>query len=82
MAAPRITLYVTRHCPHCRQARQYLQQRGLQFQELDIHRSVKAQKALAQLGARAVPVITIGETRIDGFDRRRLDSALKRITGS
>ena len=29
------------------------------------------------LGARGVPVIMIGDTRIDGFDRRRLDAALK-----
>jgi len=78
MANPRITLYVARNCAYCRQARQYLQQRGLRFQELDIHRSTRAQKALAQMGARAVPVIVIGETRIDGFDRKRLDAVLKR----
>lgn len=82
MSAPRITLYVSRNCPHCRQARQYLQQRGLRFQELDIQRSAKAQKALARLGARTVPVFTIGETRIDGFDRKRLDAILRRIAGS
>ena len=39
MASPRITLYVTGNCTYCRQARQYLQQRGLRFQELNIHHS-------------------------------------------
>lgn len=79
MTAPRITLYSTRNCPHCRQAKQYLQQKGVRFQELDVEKNARAQKAFARLGARGVPVIMIGETRIDGFDRRRLDSELKRV---
>jgi len=77
MATPRITLYTTRNCPQCRLAKQYLQQKGLRFQEFDVQQNVRAQKAFARLGARGVPVIMIGETRIDGFDRRRLDAALK-----
>jgi glutaredoxin len=60
----------------CRQAREHLQKRGVTFQELDVNRSLRAQKALARLGARSVPVILIGEIRIDGFDRRRIDAAL------
>jgi glutaredoxin-like YruB-family protein len=75
---PRITLYSSGNCPHCRQARQYLQQKGFRFQELDVQRNPRAQKAFARLGARGVPVIMIGETRIDGFDRKRLDAALSR----
>jgi len=77
MTAPRITLYTTRNCPHCRQAKQYLQRRGLRFQELDVQQNARAQKAFARLGARGVPVIMVGDTRIDGFDRRRLDAVLK-----
>lgn len=76
MKSPRITLYSTRNCPHCQRAKQYLQQRGLQFQELDVQQNVRAQKAFARLGARGVPVIMVGDTRIDGFDRGRLDDLL------
>ena len=76
MAAPRITLYSSRQCPACRQARDYLRQRGLQFQELDVSKNLRAQKALARLGSRSVPVILIGDTRVDGFDRKRLDRVL------
>ena len=77
MAAPRITLYTTPACPQCRQAKHYLQRMGLRFQEFDIHNSSRAKKAFARLGARGVPVIIVGEARIDGFDRKRLDSLLK-----
>jgi glutaredoxin-like YruB-family protein len=82
MAAPRITLYSARNCPNCRQAKQYLQQHGLRFQEFDVNHSARAQKALAQMGARGVPVILIGEERIDGFDRKRLDAVLQRLADS
>ena len=81
MGAPRITLYSTRNCPHCRQAKQYLQHKGVRFQEFDVQQSARAQKAFARLGARGVPVIMIGDTRIDGFDRRRLDALLKGTNG-
>ncbi len=77
-SAPRITLYSSAHCAHCRQAKQYLQRTGLRFQEFDVQRNPRAQKAFAKLGARGVPVILIGDTRIDGFDKRRLDQALRR----
>lgn len=78
MGAPRITLFSTRRCPHCRQLKQYLQRQGLRFQELDVERDPRAQKRFARLGARGVPVVLIGDTRIDGFDRGRLDAALQR----
>jgi glutaredoxin-like YruB-family protein len=74
---PRITLYSAGNCPHCRHAKQYLQRKGLLFRELDVQRDARARKAYARLGSRGVPVILIGETRIDGFDPKRLDAALR-----
>jgi len=76
MKPPRITLYSARHCTACRQARDYLRQRGLDFREVDVRSNLRAQKALARLGTRSVPVIVVGDTRIDGFDRNRLEQAL------
>lgn len=77
MKPPRVTLYTNRQCPACRQVRRYLEQRGIAFQELDINANLRAQKALARLGTRSVPVILVGETAIQGFDRKRLDAVLK-----
>lgn len=74
MPGPRITLYSTRRCPHCERVRQYLQNKGLRFRELDVQTDPRAQKAFARLGARGVPVVMIGDERVDGFDRRRLDA--------
>lgn len=76
-STPRITLYSTRNCPNCKRARQYLQQKGMKFQELDVQKNLRAQKMLARLGTRSIPVIMIGDIRIEGFDRQGIDAALK-----
>ena len=75
--APRVTLYSSANCPHCKRAREFLRSRKVPFQELDVGRSVKARKRLESLGARGVPVILVGDTRVDGFDPGRLARALR-----
>ena len=79
MKTIRITLYSTRQCPYCRQARLFLKKKGVRFQEFDIQQNIRAQRTLAKMGARAVPVIMVGDTRVDGFDKQRLEHLLKRI---
>ena len=79
MKTVRITLYSTRNCRYCRQAKEYLQSKGLRFQEFDVQHNIRAQRTLSQMGARSVPVIIIGDARVDGFNRKRLDSLLKQI---
>ena len=79
MKTIRITLYSTHNCPYCRQARQFLQQKGVRFQELNIQQNIRAQRTLAKMGARAVPVIMVGDARVDGFDKQRLERLLERI---
>ena len=73
---PRITLYGTRRCPHCRQLRQWLKQRGLQYREFDIERNARAFREFQRLGGRGVPVTLIDGHRVDGFDLRKLQRLL------
>lgn len=80
MTPPRITLYSTRRCPHCSQAKQYLKRKGLRFKELDIEGDARARRAYERLGARGVPVILIGDQRVDGFDPKRIERLLKAAT--
>ncbi len=72
----RITVFTTHQCPHCRDLKQYLEKHGLRYREMRIDRDRQAAKAFARLGARSVPVVLVGETRIDGFNRQRLHKLL------
>ncbi len=74
--APRITLYSAPGCPHCRQAAEFLRKHGVAFQELNVRASPKALKQLERLGARGVPVILVGEKRLDGFNGPKLKQML------
>ena len=74
----KVTLYTTRQCAHCRQAKAYLQKQKVRFVEFDIERNQRAFKEFQRLGARGVPVIMIGSTRVDGFNPKKLEQVLKK----
>jgi glutaredoxin len=79
----RVILYATAWCPACRQARQYMTQKGIPFVEKDIE---KDQAAAAELLAKAkaagisssgVPVLDVGGTLMQGFSADRLEALLQ-----
>lgn len=74
--APRVTLYSSANCPHCRQLKQYLKNRQVRFTEADISRNQRAWREFQRLGARGVPVTLVGDTRIDGFQPEKLAKIL------
>jgi glutaredoxin len=71
MPTKRIVLYSTANCPNCRRAKAFLRREGIAFREMDVGKSPRARKELERLGARGVPVLLIGDTRLDGFDEAR-----------
>ena len=74
---PRITLYSAPNCGHCRQLKAHLQRLKLPFREFDISRNNRAQTEFQRLGARGVPLLLVGEYRLDGYDARRLEKLLR-----
>jgi len=73
----KVTLYTTRQCAHCRQAKAFLQKHKVLFMEFDIERNQRALKEFQRLGARGVPVIMVGSTRVDGFIPKKLEQILR-----
>jgi glutaredoxin len=83
-ASDDVIVYGASWCGFCRQAKSYLQDKGVPFVEKDIEkepgaRSEMLAKAQAQ-GVRAsgIPVIDVYGTILPGFDRERLDRLLAR----
>ena len=72
----KVTLYSTRQCPNCRQAKAFLQKHKVRFMEFDVERNQRAFKEFHRLGARGVPVIMVGKTRVDGFNAKKLQQVL------
>ncbi len=75
---PRITLYSSHGCSHCRQLKAWLKQHGLPFREFDIQRNARAFKDFQRLGGRGVPLLLVGEQRIQGFNAKTLPARLRK----
>ncbi len=60
----------------CDQAKEYLSQKGVKFQEKDIAHDPSALVELKKLGYMTTPVIVIDGSVIVGFDARKIDQAL------
>jgi glutaredoxin len=63
----------------CNQAKEYLSQKGIQFQEKDIAQDPSALADLKKLGYMTTPVIVIDGWVIVGFDAEKIDQALSKV---
>ena len=72
-----VKVYTLSTWPHCTRAKEYLSQKGVTYRAFDVANDAAAAKEMIKVsGARSVPVITVGDEVIVGFDSARLDAAL------
>lgn len=79
----KVIVYSTNWCAYCKMAKQYLASKGAAVDDKNIEEDPEAHKELMdKIGGnfRGVPVIDIAGTIILGFDRPKIDTALKSIT--
>jgi alkyl hydroperoxide reductase subunit F len=69
-----VTVYSTKACPYCRMAKAFLDKHGVTYTSVDVGEDTAAAKKMIELsGQRGVPVITVDDEVIVGFDARRLN---------
>jgi glutaredoxin len=64
----KIVLYSASWCGYCKQARQYFEAHNIPYTEYDVEKSEKGKRDYKRMGARGVPVILIGDRRMNGFN--------------
>lgn len=79
-AQTKVVVYGTQSCPYCAKTREFLRAKKIEFADLDVQHSPKAQKEFEQLGGSGVPVVLIGNRRIQGFNQDAFEAALKTVT--
>ena len=72
-----VTMFATSWCPYCRKAREYFSAHNIPFTELDVEKSDEAKQRYRAIGGKGVPVILVGEQRLNGFSEQRLAQLLK-----
>lgn len=78
----KISIYTTKTCPFCRMEREYLDSKGIKYEEIFVDHNMKKAKEMIELsGQMGVPFTVIekenGEkVEILGFDRKKIDEIL------
>jgi glutaredoxin-like YruB-family protein len=75
-ASKKVVMYTTSHCPACKAAKQYLAQKGVPYDEVDVETSRDGAQAFQKLGGRGVPLILVGDKKMEGFSPQALDALL------
>lgn len=65
-----IKIYTSMWCPYCTMAKRLLQEKGAEFEEIDVTMNAPARAAMTELagGRTSVPQIFINDTHIGGCD--------------
>jgi len=71
-----VTLFTTKNCPGCDQARQSLRQRGVPFSEYSVVTNDDYAALQARVGATSMPVVLIGSQSMKGYSSNDLQSYL------
>jgi NADH-dependent peroxiredoxin subunit F len=70
----KVTVFSTKNCPYCRMAKAFLDKQEVLYESIDVGEDIDAAKKMIELsGQRGVPVITVDDEVIIGFDSQRLN---------
>jgi glutaredoxin len=72
-----VVMYSTNWCPYCAKARAYFRRCEIRFVEYDIEASAQNRVQFQALNGRGIPLIMIGDKRLDGFSVRSFEALSK-----
>lgn len=76
--AVNIKIYGTEQCPYCKMAKEFLEEKGVNFRYFDVGKDEVALKEMIDKSKQmGVPVIIIGDEVIIGFKKSKIESLLK-----
>jgi glutaredoxin len=72
----KVVMYTTSRCPACKAAKQYFAQKGVSYDEIDVETSRSGYEEFRRLGGQGVPLIMVGDKKLEGFNAMALDAML------
>jgi glutaredoxin len=75
--AAQVTMFTTTWCGYCKRARAYLNKMGIPFVEYDVEHDEFGKREYKKLNGRGVPVILVGDQRMNGFSAPSLEKLLR-----
>jgi glutaredoxin len=75
--AREVKILTTAWCGVCKKAKTWLAGKGIAFSEHDVETSETGKQEYRRLAGKGVPIILVGNQRMNGFDPSRLGEMLK-----
>jgi glutaredoxin len=73
-----VILYSTRWCGVCKRAKRFLIENRIPFEEYDVEKSPQGRRDFKRLKGKGVPIILIGDRRLNGFSAADFASVYQR----
>jgi glutaredoxin-like YruB-family protein len=73
----KVKIYTAPGCPFCVLAKEYLKEKGVEFEEIDVSKDERGIKeVIEKTGQLGVPVLEIDSEIVIGFDKEKIDQIL------
>ncbi len=73
----KVTVYSTPTCPHCKHAKDFLKEKNVEFEDVDVSADRdKAKEMVEKSGQMGVPVIDVDGKIVVGFDQAKLEEMI------
>jgi len=77
MTQKNVKVYSTKTCPWCHKTKDFLKEKGIKFEDIDVGADKKAaNEMMEKSGQMGVPVTDIDGEIIVGFDKEAIEKAL------
>ncbi|MGA1843417.1 MAG: glutaredoxin family protein [bacterium] len=74
----KVMVYSTQTCPYCKKVKEFLKEKGIPFETIDVGSSREAVLEMREKsGQMGVPVVDIEGTIIVGFEKEKITKALE-----
>lgn len=71
-----LMLISTSSCPYCKQTREYLESRGIKYQDYVTDKSPRAEQLYKEFGSPGVPVLFTADHKMLGYSPKSIDKML------
>lgn len=72
-----VVVYSASWCGVCRRVKGFLQSKGVSYRDYDVETSRKGREDFRRMNGRSVPIILVGEQRMNGFNQGTLTAWLQ-----
>jgi len=75
---PIVKVFSTPSCPYCYTLKEFLKEKGIEFEEIDVSKDEKARDEMIKKSGRLeTPIVEIDGQIVVGFDKKKISEILK-----